>query len=265
MILLFEDNKNMRLSRLLLTMENDDIHFDFAKSNSSLGHFYTRARQKDCNEPILIFIDVVPDNKVTIREYNSLVTLVRDDKYSIVIPTICAEWCAMCLLYSIKINDIRLKSFIEQILQQKWSDFPNPKVKESRNLEDACKKFIGKNGMMDNQYLNVNVEQVTDKTKGAFYDNDDVIAISHKASGLLGNFISFADSPLKNFPASINIAKLQKYHNFYLRIFDLYEVPHIDLYTQISDKVKLLDSKYGSYDDASKCDVFRQLQTSKSK
>lgn len=130
MRILFEDNANSGISRLLLGFD-DSIIFTSGSQN-----IYNEIR--DSSEFDIIYYDVVPDNYRTVKGYNKLIDLINTDKlFKIVIPIPCIEYfCICCWLEG--------ETQFRNILQSYWLNSVNYRGKalSTVSVEKFCKSFL---------------------------------------------------------------------------------------------------------------------------
>lgn len=170
MQLIFEDCENMAISSLLKRYLNDSVCF--TGGNGNLCEEIERAIVRQ-DQPIVVYIDVVPDNPEIIDKYIDLRAAYQsEDVHIVAIP--CIEYCALCviekciLLRGREECDAVIMGVINKNLSDKEINFYRS-YKSWNSFERFCKFALSQQVMQCVQ--NVNVEGGYG-VRGKFYMED---------------------------------------------------------------------------------------------
>lgn len=144
MVVVFEDNKNDRLSRL--------YEMNYPKSISD-KFVYTNGRQRiqqyldniSHDEEVVVFVDVCPDNPDTYQTYNSVQKQIDNKRFKnfIVLPIPCREYYYIKALQGTQVEVRRdwVKEALSRLPFQQSTLLDIPKEKERcTNFEKFCKR-----------------------------------------------------------------------------------------------------------------------------
>lgn len=93
MLMIFEDDKDMPISLLFRKIYNSNVIF--TSGNGGLENNI----ENNIGSMVYCYIDVVPDNIVTVRKFTRLLSLYEDVKTVNIIPIPCIEYIALLVLY----------------------------------------------------------------------------------------------------------------------------------------------------------------------
>lgn len=113
MIMLFEDNKEARISKLLRRPELSEWITDdsFSCGYGNLEEYVERIIAS--GNSVLCFHDVVPENTSIIQHYNNMVNTYRDYNNVVIIPIPCIEYYVLIALYkAYNIKDTRISALL---------------------------------------------------------------------------------------------------------------------------------------------------------
>lgn len=91
MIFVFEDLRNDLLSRLFISAYNEES-FIYTEGAGNLVNTVSKLLLEN-SEPIVVYIDTIPDNRETVRVYNNLRVLSKKNDFRVIVfPIVCAEY-----------------------------------------------------------------------------------------------------------------------------------------------------------------------------
>ena len=184
MRILFEDSDEAPSSLLLKSCSNGNNIY-FSNGAGKLAREMSKHLKFDT---LLVFMDVVPNNKSTINLYNSLNTDFEDDidnNRLLIIPIICIEYIILTML--IKWNYIQeeeidgLHYLITDFNYSELSSLPDVRNNTTlqNSLEKICKYFLNnikhkcmKNGFEYKSKNNIKQGRDYSSIKGIFYETD---------------------------------------------------------------------------------------------
>lgn len=150
MKILFEDNREDILYRLLLSAYNEDVSskFIFARGNGNIIRIVNEIMDKT-SEEICVYLDLVPGNSSALEIYIKLKRLSRKNNYRIIVmPIPCAEYYFIKALF----NQKNLITRVDGIKECVDLDYYTPSSliettddkKFCRNFEKYCKLVLKK-------------------------------------------------------------------------------------------------------------------------
>lgn len=166
MIYVFEDQRDDLLSILFRSGYCPDVGdaFVYSEGCGNLRNTAVKQLEEHPSEHILIFVDVVPDNRELVHLYNTLVRLyLKYDRRILTLPVVCSEYYFIKSIAGTEVvTDQRGLAECEGL-----ADWRNSALLETaqdralcRNFEKYCKLFLLKN-----------VKPCAKKTRGASEHN----------------------------------------------------------------------------------------------
>lgn len=146
MIYVFEDLKGDLLSELFM-QSYDDCSFVYAEGAGNLMNIVSKLLT-DTSEMVAVYLDVVPDNRETVRIYNNLKQLsIKNGLRVIVFPIACTEYY---FIKSLPEHLFKSKECVRICLDRGyWKDSDLIETEEDtkfvKNFEKFCKLILLKN------------------------------------------------------------------------------------------------------------------------
>lgn len=148
MIYLFEDKQSTQLSTLFREAYPTEVssRFCYANGNAKLKETANRLLREYPEESVLVFIDIIPDNKWTVSLYNELVTeYTKSGRRILPVPVVCSEFYFIRSIAHLPIclDEDALRLCVEEL---PWRDsflaVTNKNKKFCRNFEKFCKLYL---------------------------------------------------------------------------------------------------------------------------
>lgn len=144
--ILFEDERSSLIAQLLRVYYpgTDNVMLDYSCGNGNIEYYVGQYLNKP-DFAVCCYLDVVPDNKVSLRIYKNLKSLAEiSEGRLIVIPIVCAEYSFLRSLISSKqpvfLNSTRIESLL---LKEPYTISPPlPKGGNMKNYEQYCKNIL---------------------------------------------------------------------------------------------------------------------------
>ena len=178
--LIFEDNKKVPLSQLLLGYIPKEFgcELHFSDGSAKLGDKICKILDKDLSNDCIIlgFLDVVPDNDETMQQYKSDCDEFRDCSNVYIIPIICAEYMVLSYLCDIEFNwaNKDASNLLNYIIKVKDWRTPDklgimPKSKKITSLETLYKYVLSIDSYNKYDRCLINVNRESRPLYGEFY------------------------------------------------------------------------------------------------
>lgn len=146
---IFEDSKDDAISMLFEALYDKDTIENFVYSNGN-GNLTNELDNINENEDVVVFLDLVPDNRDTVRIYNKVVRYKKKFKSFIVFPIPCREYYYIKSLFMTQAMIESCLSSIQSCLDMNYykdSDILSDGDK-ARTFEKFC-KIVAIKGFID--------------------------------------------------------------------------------------------------------------------
>lgn len=136
----FEDNSSSKISKLLLSINDDAITMDSFTDGSN--NMRIMIKSGELTTPCVCYFDMVPDNPITVKYYCELCDYIKNKDLDIyLIPIPCIEYVALKYLYN-KYNSIKECQLVKSVIDFEEYAYQFRLVK---SYEKYCKAVMGSN------------------------------------------------------------------------------------------------------------------------
>lgn len=139
MTYIFEDTADELMCQIFNMAYDDDVKEHFLYTNSS-GKIEKALKKliDEKEDTVFIYLDVQPDNRLTVIEYSHLIREYQDKfKYFMIFPIPCREYYYIKSLQDT--NRVRHQDWVNTVLNREW--FRNSQMLNNDQIRQACRNF----------------------------------------------------------------------------------------------------------------------------